>query len=80
MAVKAKIASLPEGLQWPHIAGASLFGGIGFTMSLFIYKFSFVDPNLMNYAKFSILLASVLSGAAGIIYLMIYLKKIHVSQ
>jgi Na+:H+ antiporter, NhaA family len=75
MAVKAKIASLPDGLQWPHIAGASLFGGIGFTMSLFISKLSFVDPNLMNYAKFSILFASVLSGVAGIIYLTLYLKK-----
>jgi Na+:H+ antiporter, NhaA family len=74
IAVKTKIASFPEGLQWPHIVGASFLGGIGFTMSLFISKLSFTDPDLMNYAKFSILAASVLSAAAGIFYLMYHLK------
>jgi Na+:H+ antiporter, NhaA family len=74
LAVKTKIASFPEGLQWPHIVGASLFGGIGFTMSIFVSKLSFTDPHLMNYATFSILAASILSATAGIVFLMKYAK------
>jgi Na+:H+ antiporter, NhaA family len=75
VAVKTKIAMIPEGLKWPHIIGASFLGGIGFTMSLFISKLSFVDPNLLSYAKFSILVASAISALAGIGYLMIFYKQ-----
>jgi NhaA family Na+:H+ antiporter len=69
LSVKLKISVLPEGIRWAHIFGASLLGGIGFTMSLFISGLSFTDPILINYSKLSILCVSVLSAVAGILFL-----------
>src|SRR5690554_2993391 len=65
ISVKAKICQLPEGATWVHIVGVGLLAGIGFTMSIFIALLSFVDPELVAVAKFSILTASVLSGVMG---------------
>jgi len=65
LSVKAKICQLPEGANWVHIVGVGLLAGIGFTMSIFIALLSFVDPELVAVAKFSILTASVLSGILG---------------
>lgn len=65
LSVKAKICQLPEGATWVHIVGVGLLAGIGFTMSIFIALLSFVDPELVAVAKFSILTASVLSGVMG---------------
>jgi NhaA family Na+:H+ antiporter len=72
LSVKLRIAVLPEGIRWPHIFGVSLLGGIGFTMSLFISGLSFDSPGLLNYAKLAILSVSVLSAAAGILFLFFY--------
>ncbi|MCD6586655.1 MAG: Na+/H+ antiporter NhaA [Desulfobacteraceae bacterium] len=72
LSVKTKITALPQGIYWPHIFGVSMFGGIGFTMSLFVSGLSFADPGLINYSKFAILVGSVLSAAGGIIFLMAY--------
>ena len=30
--VKSKLASLPENVNWFHMLGASILGGVGFTM------------------------------------------------
>ncbi|MBC2715785.1 MAG: Na+/H+ antiporter NhaA [Desulfobacteraceae bacterium] len=76
LAVKTRIAVLPQGIHWQHIIGASMFGGIGFTMSLFVSGLSFTDPGLINYSKFAILAGSVISAAAGIIFLLAYTFKI----
>lgn len=45
---------MPEGMNWKNIAGVSLLGGIGFTVSLFIANLSFGStyPILLNQAKF----------------------------
>jgi NhaA family Na+:H+ antiporter len=72
LAVKLKIADLPQGIAWPHIFGVSMLGGIGFTMSLFVSGLSFTAPDLINYSKFGILVGSVISVIAGIIFLMAY--------
>lgn len=72
LSVKLKVAILPEGIRWPHIFGASVLGGIGFTMSLFISGLSFTAPELLNYSKVAILAASVLSALVGILFLLYY--------
>jgi len=72
LSVKLKIALLPEGIRWPHVFGVSMLGGIGFTMSLFISGLSFASPELLNYSKLAILCVSVLSAAAGILFLFFY--------
>lgn len=69
LSVKLKWSGLPSGAQWKHIAGVGLLGGIGFTMSIFISLLSFDDVLLQSEAKFSILIASVLAGSLGFLYL-----------
>lgn len=65
--VKLKIAKLPAHVTLKHIYAASLLGGIGFTMSLFVSSLSFESEELLSVAKLSILSASVLSAIAGIL-------------
>lgn len=73
--LKFKIASLPSHVSLRHIYGASLLGGIGFTMSLFIATLSFQDPNLLAVAKISIILASLSAALAGLTILSIPQKQ-----
>ena len=51
------------------LIGISLLGGIGFTMSMFIAALAFTDSGLLDQAKLSILIASLLSGFLGAIVL-----------
>lgn len=74
LGVKLKISQLPEQSRWIHILGLGLLGGIGFTMSIFISILSFSDPMLVQEAKFSILVGSVLSGFLGYMVLSISSK------
>ncbi len=69
IAVKAKVASLPTGLKWSHVLGIGLLAGIGFTMSIFIAMLAFKTEGPQVTAKLAILIASVVSGLAGFIYL-----------
>ena len=41
VAVKLRVADLPEGVGWPQLVGAGMLGGIGFTMSLFVASLAF---------------------------------------
>lgn len=70
LAVKLGVSALPDGTGWSHIFGVGLLAGIGFTMSIFISILSFAGRALpLSQAKFSILLASVLAGILGSIFL-----------
>ena len=67
--VRFKFAQLPLQANWRHILGVSLLAGVGFTMSLFITELAFNDHIMIDYAKSGILLASVVSGIAGLLVL-----------
>ena len=69
------VSTLPSELNWKHILGAGLLGGIGFTMSIFITLLAFDNPQLITSTKIAILLASVLSGLIGFLWLKFVLKK-----
>ncbi len=69
LGVKMGFAQLPVGLSWRHIIGTGLIAGIGFTMSLFITNLAFADQNLVQVAKISILLASLIAAIAGVLVL-----------
>lgn len=75
LAVKFKIASLPEGSKWSHMIGVGFLAGIGFTMSIFISILSFDDVTYVNEAKFSILITSAVAGVLGYMYLKRVSKK-----
>jgi NhaA family Na+:H+ antiporter len=66
LAIKLKIASLPEHCTWLQLYGVSVLTGIGFTMSLFVDSLAFTDDAMYQYAdRLAILLASFMSGIAG---------------
>jgi NhaA family Na+:H+ antiporter len=76
VAVGLKMANLPEGTKWQQLFGIGIIAGIGFTMSVFISLLSFKENHLfLSEAKFSILLASLLAGIIGSIYLSMLAKK-----
>jgi NhaA family Na+:H+ antiporter len=65
IAVKLGIADLPAEVTWPQLFSASWLAGIGFTMALFIANAALADPILLDVAKFSILIASLLASVIG---------------
>jgi len=65
IAIKVRLADLPDGVGWLQIWGASCLAGIGFTMSLFITELAFEDPSPIAAAKLGILGASLIAGALG---------------
>jgi NhaA family Na+:H+ antiporter len=70
LAVRLRLAQLPAGTSWRQMTGAGLLAGIGFTMAIFIANLAFgAQPLLLGAAKLGILGASVLAGAAGLIWL-----------
>lgn len=69
LAVRLGLADLPEGVTWRHVYGASLLGGIGFTMSLFISGLAFRAGILQAEAKMAIIVASIIAGVAGYLVL-----------
>lgn len=65
--VKLKIAKLPSQVTKKHLYGASVLGGIGFTMSLFVSSLAFSDKTLLSSAKISIMVSAILSAILGTI-------------
>jgi len=65
LAVRSGFAVRPSELTWGLMVGGSLLTGIGFTMALFIASLAFGE-SLIGSAKLGILLASVVSAAAGL--------------
>lgn len=71
LVIKSGLTNLGDGMTWKNLAGISMLGGIGFTVSLFIANLSFADNEvLLNQAKMGVLLGTILSGAIG--YLILY--------
>ncbi|QIB70281.1 Na+/H+ antiporter NhaA [Aminipila butyrica] len=65
--IKLKVAKLPSQVTMKHLYGASVLGGIGFTMSLFITSLSFSEELALSTAKIGIIAASILAGIVGTI-------------
>lgn len=74
IAIKLRLASLPDHSNWMQLYGVSVLTGIGFTMSLFVSSLAFKDDALYEYAdRLAILGASFLSGIVG--YLVLRYSK-----
>ncbi len=65
MAVRSKIASLPESVSWKSILGIGCVAGIGFTMSLFIADLAFSLSHQLDIAKIGIFTSSIAAGFLG---------------
>jgi NhaA family Na+:H+ antiporter len=80
LAIKLKMAPMPDNSTWKMLGAISMLGGIGFTVSLFIANLSFGtgsehDNYLLNHAKLGIVVGSLLSGILGYIALRCTLPK-----
>ena len=74
--VKLKVAKLPSKVTKRHLYGASVLGGIGFTMSIFVSSLSFADETALAIAKISIMIASILAAIlGGVVFSLIKLKS-----
>jgi NhaA family Na+:H+ antiporter len=70
VAVASGLCRLPPDLNWRHVSGAGILGGIGFTMSIFITNLAFAgNTETINASKMSILLASLTAGTIGFLWL-----------
>lgn len=76
LALRLKLAHLPEGTTYQQIMAVGILCGIGFTMSIFIASLAFgsVDPELINWAKLGILVGSISSAVIGYSWLRVRLR------
>ncbi len=77
LTIKLKIAKLPENVNWMHMFGAAILGGVGFTMAIFVANLAYADEILITEAKLSILMASVVAGLIGFCLLFFQAKLAH---
>jgi len=76
LVIKLGVTSLPKEVTFKHIIGVSLMGGIGFTMSIFIAELGFAhSAEDLLMAKTGILIASIIAGLSGFIWLYITSEK-----
>ncbi|MES9901385.1 MAG: Na+/H+ antiporter NhaA [Sedimenticola sp.] len=76
VAVKVGLTTLPPGLNFKHIVGVGLMGGIGFTMSIFIAELGFAHhAQDLLMAKTGVLFASILAGISGFLWLYFTAEK-----
>jgi Na+:H+ antiporter, NhaA family len=77
LAVSAGLCRLPTDLNWKHVFGAGLLGGIGFTMSIFIANLAFAgQADEIASSKLAVMLASVAAGAFGFLWLKLFGKPV----
>ncbi|VAW62148.1 Na+/H+ antiporter NhaA type [hydrothermal vent metagenome] len=70
IAIKLKLAKLPENASWVKLYGVSVLTGIGFTMSLFVDSLAFEDDTLYQSAdRLAILAGSFSAGIVGYLIL-----------
>lgn len=76
LAVKLKLAELPEDVRKMQIVGVAILAGVGFTMSIFIGNLAFSHNTLfIDSAKIGILLGSLIAGVLGALILKLCKQK-----
>lgn len=82
LAIKLKLASLPDKVSWTQLYGAAILCGIGFTMSLFIASLAFEHEGqeYIRQVRLGILVASLTAAVAGYLLLRFTQKKSNNNQ
>ena len=76
LAIKLKIAKLPQNSTMSQLFGVAFLGGIGFTMSIFVADLAFINtPELIFQAKIGVLAASLFAGLFGYFFLKFASKR-----
>ncbi|KAA6225093.1 MULTISPECIES: Na+/H+ antiporter NhaA [unclassified Campylobacter] len=70
LAIKFKLAKMPDNVRYRQFYGICILTGIGFTMSLFIDALAYQNSDIYGHAdRLAILLASFISAIIGYVYL-----------
>lgn len=69
LALKCRVAVLPDHVNMKQIFAVSVLCGIGFTMSMFITALAFDDEGLANLARLGVLMGSSLAAVSGYVLL-----------
>ena len=76
IAIKLKIAQMPNNANWMSFYGVGILAGIGFTMSLFIGNLAFVENiEYIDGVKIGVLAGSLLSTLIGYALLLLTTKN-----
>ena len=75
IAVKSKLAVMPEGATWRMLLAVACLGGIGFTMSLFVDSLAFTDAELIDRGKIAILMGSMAAALLGSVLIVLFAKN-----
>jgi NhaA family Na+:H+ antiporter len=76
IAIKLKIAEMPNNANWLNLYAVGILTGIGFTMSLFVGNLAFAnDIVYIDGVKIGVLAGSFLSTVFGYVLLLIVPKK-----
>ena len=76
IAIKLKIAQMPNNANWMSFYGVGILAGIGFTMSLFIGNLAFVENiEYIDGVKIGVLAGSLLSTLIGYTLLLLTAKN-----
>jgi NhaA family Na+:H+ antiporter len=65
LAVRVRLAQVPNGVTWRQLSAVGILAGIGFTVSIFIGSLAFEDASQLVEAKTAVLAASLLAGTLG---------------
>jgi NhaA family Na+:H+ antiporter len=69
LAVRLRLARLPQDVGWQHIVGMAALAGIGFTVSIFVTGLAYDDAALQEEAKLGVLVASAVAATVGAVLL-----------
>jgi Na+:H+ antiporter, NhaA family len=69
LAVRARMAALPESVGWGDVAPVAVLGGIGYTVSLLVAQLSLEDVGAQQRAAAAVLAASVVASAIAVVLL-----------
>jgi NhaA family Na+:H+ antiporter len=76
IAIKMKIAQMPNNSNWFNFYGVGILTGIGFTMSLFVGNLAFAESmQYMDGVKIGVLTGSLLSTLAGYFLILLTPNK-----
>lgn len=76
LAIKLKLAKLPDGINFLNLYGVAVLSGVGFTMSLFIGSLAFEETgvNLVFDERLGIIMGSLFAGILGYVVLRMSLN------
>lgn len=78
IAIRLKIAALPDGVNLPLLIGGACLAGIGFTMSLFVNGLAFPGENFARFneaGKIGTLMGSAISAVLGATILIVAILR-----